>query len=55
MVTKSPVMIKLTRSELPPLDIKGRVIPVKGQSPVLPAMMMMVWANIMITIPAAIP
>lgn len=46
-------MIKLTSKELPPLDIKGNVIPVRGHSPVLPAIIMIVWTNIMITIPAA--
>ena len=46
-------MIKLTSSELPPLEIKGRVIPVRGHKPVLPAIMMIVWVKNMMTTPAA--
>ena len=53
MVIRIPIMTKLMSSELPPLEMKGRVIPVRGQSPVLPAMMMIVWIKSMMTIPAA--
>jgi len=53
IVSRSPTIIKLTRRELPPLEIKGRVIPVRGHSPVLPAIMMIVCTNSMITIPDA--
>ena len=46
-------MTKQTSSELPPLEIKGSVIPVSGQRPVLPAMMIRACRKSMMTIPAA--
>ena len=46
-------MMKLTNRELPPLEMKGRVMPVRGVSPVLPAIMMMACIKSMMTMPAA--
>jgi hypothetical protein len=51
---RTPTVIKLISKELPPLEINGNVIPVSGQSPVLPAMMISVWSNSMQARQAAI-